>query len=143
MTRHDSIRVSQKYGVNPAIPVCFFCNEKKNEIMLAGRLKGDVEAPKDAVWDRRPCDKCIDYMKEGIILISVRDGEQGNDNPYRTGGWCVVREEMIGRISNSPAFTDRVLKMRMAFMEDAVWEKIGLPRGEAKEAGGAEGGGEQ
>lgn len=69
----SSIRLSPKYGLNPAIPVCFYCNEAKNEILLPGRMKDDMEAPHNVVWDRRPCDKCEDLMKQGVILVSVRD----------------------------------------------------------------------
>ena len=95
---HDpSIRLSPKHGLNPAIPRCFFCGERKNEVLLPGLLKGDVEAPRDAVWDREPCDRCQQYMKDGIILISVRDGES-DTNLYRTGGWCVLREAAVRKL---------------------------------------------
>ena len=36
-----SIRLSDKHGVNPAIPKCFICGESKNEILLFGKLKGN------------------------------------------------------------------------------------------------------
>ena len=88
----SGIKLSPKYGLNCAIPLCFFCNKAKNEILLPGRLPGDVEAPRNAVWDKKPCQECAGYMQQGIILISVKDGESGaGDNPYRTGGWCVVK----------------------------------------------------
>ncbi len=48
------ITLSERYGVNPAIPVCYFCNEEKAEIILAGRLPQDREAPRHAVWDKKP-----------------------------------------------------------------------------------------
>ena len=44
----DGIRLSPKHGVNPAVPLCFLCGQAKNEIVLAGRLPGDVEAPRAA-----------------------------------------------------------------------------------------------
>lgn len=71
--------------------------------------------------------KCKDYMKQGIILISVRDGEKGN-NPYRTGGWCIVRDEVITRIVNSPELVESILKHRVSFISDIVWDQIGLSR---------------
>lgn len=51
-----SIKISKKYGVNPTIPVCFFCGEQKNEVALLGHIgdyrKGeDIEAPRYAVLD--------------------------------------------------------------------------------------------
>lgn len=118
------IRLSKKHGVNPAIPVCYLCGEDKNEIILAGRLPNDEEAPRKAVWDNKPCDKCKEYMKAGVILISVKDGD-GGSNPYRTGGWCVVKDEAVKNIfdEDTPA-----IKSRVAFIEDTAWDTIGLPR---------------
>ena len=40
-----SIRISEKHGVNPTIPICFYCGEDKNEVALLGKLHGDKEAP--------------------------------------------------------------------------------------------------
>jgi hypothetical protein len=121
-----SIRLSQKYGVNPAIPLCFYCNEPKNEIILAGAF-GGKEAPRNAVWDRVPCDKCQEWMKQGILFISTKDGESG-DNPYRTGGWCVIKEEAVKGFVTNPDVLNSILKARVAFIEDKTWDAIGLPR---------------
>lgn len=122
----DSIRLSEKHGVNPAIPLCFYCNAPKNEVILAGRLKGDVEAPRAAVWDKVPCDKCLEMMQMGVILISVKDGEE-NDNPYRTGGWVVVTEDFVRRVVQPVELLEHILMRRMAFVPDTVWEHMGLP----------------
>ena len=70
-----SIRLSPKHGVNPAIPKCFYCNEDKNELILTGRIKDDVESPKNVIWDMHPCDRCAEFMQQGVILISTMDGE--------------------------------------------------------------------
>lgn len=130
MTKEKSIRVSPKHGLNPTIPQCFFCGELKNEIALLGKLKGDVEAPKSICFDMEPCDKCKEYMGKGIILISV-DPEKSPDpnNPYRTGGWIVVKDDYITRVFNPEVVKD-VLDKRIAFMPDDAWDKLGLPRGE-------------
>lgn len=123
-----SIRLSPKHGVNPAIPLCFFCLEPKNEIILPGRLgPDDREAPRSTVWDYRPCDKCKGYMEMGVILISTRDGESGN-NPFRTGGWAVVKDEAVRRFVTDPAMADEICEKRVAFLEDRTWDMIGLPR---------------
>jgi hypothetical protein len=122
------IRLSRKYGVNPAVPKCFFCNRDKKEIILFGRMKDDVEAPHGKVIDKEPCAECKKWMEQGIILISVRDGEEG-DNPYRTGRWVVVKDEAIKRF-NPPEFVEEVLKKRIAFVPDQVWTMLGLPKGE-------------
>jgi hypothetical protein len=122
-----SIVLSEKHGVNPAIAKCFLCGEDKNEILLLGKLKGDVEAPKNVVFDYEPCDKCKDYMKQGIILISVDEEKSKNDhqNPYRTGGWVVVSDDYIKRVVDPP-LRDTLLKKRVGFVPDEAWEMLGL-----------------
>jgi len=122
-----SIMLSKRHGLNPSIGKCFVCGQA-HEVILFGRLPEDVEAPREVVVDRRPCSECRKWMAKGIILISVRDGESG-DNPYRTGGWAVVTEAAILRIfQGSSSTVDAVLKSRISFLEDKVWNLIGLPR---------------
>lgn len=150
------IRVSKKYGVNPAIPKCYYCWEDKNEIILPGRIdlrsgEQDVEAPQGAVWDMRPCDKCEELMAQGVILISIRDDETPPPtppplpswagpkekeermralmwNPYRTGGWVVMKDDAIRRIfGSSQEMTENILKKRYAFVANAVFLHLGLP----------------
>jgi len=127
----SSIHLSEKHGVNPAIPHCYFCNKEKNEIILAGQLKDDVEAPRGKVWNMEPCDECSSLMEQGIILISVADGEENkpnNDNPYRTGNFCVIKDEAIKRIINDSELCDHILSIRYAFIPDEVWVLLDLPR---------------
>lgn len=126
-----SIQLSEKHGVNPAIPKCFFCGEDKNEIILAGRLPNDADAREvlhGKVVGMEPCDKCKDYMRQGVILVSVRKDSDEN-NPYRTGGWVVIKEEAAARLF-SDVFGQEIGNKRFAFLEDEVWDTIGLPRNE-------------
>lgn len=118
----SSIKLSKNHGVNPTIPKCFVCGEDKNEIILMGRLKDDAEAPKNICFDNEPCDKCKGYMKKGIIMISVRDGEN-TDNPYRTGGWVVLKEDAF------PNMSEEIKRIRICFVPDSRWDEIDLPRG--------------
>lgn len=72
----NSIKISPKHGVNPTIPICFFCGEEKQEIALLGKIGGkseDLEAPRHMVLDYEPCDKCKEQMKLGVVLIPVSD----------------------------------------------------------------------
>lgn len=66
-----SIPLSPKHGVNPCIPICFFCGKEKNEIALLGKLKNDAEASRSALFDYEPCDKCKELMSQGITMIGV------------------------------------------------------------------------
>ncbi len=128
MAKEPSIRLSKKHGVNPAIPKCYFCGGDKNEIILVGKMKKDMEAPKGMVWDKLPCDACAEYMRQGIIFISVDEEKSLDmDNPYRTGGWAVVKEKVIKEMVSDEKLQEQILATRVAFIPDNAWEALGLP----------------
>lgn len=126
------IRLSEQHGVNPSVEQCFTCM-KDVGVLLFGKMKGDTEAPTRVCLghNSEPCDECKGHMEQGIILISV-DEEKTEDmqNPWRTGGWVVVKEDFIKRVFQPEELVKDVLKRRMAFMPDDAWDLIGLPRGE-------------
>lgn len=125
----SSIRVSEKHGVNPTIPLCFYCGNEKNEVLLLGRLPEDKEAPRNMVFDYEPCDECKSFMEQGIILISVDSAlTKDRTNPYRTGGWWVVTEEAVRRIFDKKV-VDQICTRRFAFVEDSACSVIGLVKG--------------
>jgi hypothetical protein len=130
-----SIRLSPKHGVNPSLALCYLCQEETGDIILPGKLPDDAEAPRRAVWTREPCDKCKGWMDQGCIFISVRDGEPDHVNPYRTGGWVVLKTEAVERmreVVKPESLIDHILQARVAFLEDATWNALGLPRGDVK-----------
>lgn len=107
MAKND-IRVSEKHGLNPSMPVCFLCGETKNEIVLFGRLKDDAEAPKYCVVDYEPCDKCKEKYKNDAVFIEAAHNKQENGLPpatvtidgkestiYPTGKYCAVSAEIF------------------------------------------------
>jgi hypothetical protein len=131
------IRVSEKHGVNPSLQQCFYCGEAMG-VILFGKLKPkdgdrDPAAPRMVCLDKEPCNTCKKLMEQGVMLVSVRDGESG-ENPHRTGRLCVLREDAIRRIFASE-FADTVCKSRFAFVEDKMWAMIGLPTEDAKNDG--------
>lgn len=95
------IRLSKKHGVNPCIPVCAWCGKEKNEVALLGYIKGDVEAPKNAVINYEPCDECKKAWSRGVVVIEVvPDPEvEGQrefvEGAYPTGRWVVVKEGVL------------------------------------------------
>lgn len=102
----NSIKLSPKHGLNPCMPICFFCGETKNEIALLGQIgdrrKGeDFEAPKKALLDYVPCEECQKKFAEGVLLIEVADYPfiKGQppiaENAYPTGRYSVVRPEAL------------------------------------------------
>ena len=141
------IYLDEQHGVNPSITTCFWCGEDVG-IALFGKLLpkqkaalresgfdlGDdgKTAPRRVCLDRSPCDKCLKHMDMGVILISVdeKKSKEDTDNPYRTGGWCVVKEDFIKRLKlNPPELEQSILEKRVAFLPDETWDMLGLPRG--------------
>ena len=96
------IPLSPKHGLNPTIPICFWCGEEKNEIALMGRIgdarKGeDFEAPMHAVLDYEPCDKCREKMSLGFTMIEATHTPnpttkvQMQPGVYPTGRYAVIK----------------------------------------------------
>ena len=131
----NNIKLSPKYGMNPCIPVCFYCGKEKNEIALLGKIgdgrKGeDIEAPKNAILDYEPCDECKSNMEKGVTIIGVETYPIHDGQPaiakglYPTGAWCVTTDDFITRMVNDENMKDDILKRRKCFMEDALVRQI-------------------
>lgn len=104
---------------------CFFCHEPK-DIVMDTRLRKRFDRLV-GVADMNPCQKCKEYMQQGIIMISARDDDIGNQNPYRTGGWAVVSEEVLSKIITPPELLEKILKARFCFVPDTAWKNLRLP----------------
>ncbi len=141
-----NIKLDREHGLNPSLEMCFVCNEPKG-VLLFGELKPQQraafakagmydasheygKAPRQVCLDREPCPKCAEYMAQGVILISVdEDKSPDMQNPYRTGGWVVVRDAWIASAIESVPLREQILTKRMAFIPDDAWDWLGLPRG--------------
>lgn len=125
-----SVKLSPKYGVNPTIPVCFWCGNERNEIAFMGKLGDgrngeDFEAPRYAVIDYEPCDKCRAAMEAGFTIMEATTSPNPassvgiQDGIYPTGRFMVITkssaERMFGDIAkaNAKAFIDTDLFSRM------------------------------
>ena len=128
------INLSKEHGVNPCIPICFWCGEDKNEVALLGKLPGDVAAPMKAIIDFEPCDKCKEFMEQGITLIGVTTVQPENgipsigDDLYPSGAWSVLREEseFCQDLLNAEPEERRetILKTRKCLIDDDVLRAI-------------------
>lgn len=105
----DSIKLSPKYGVNPTIPVCFWCGEEKNEVALMGHIGNgkkheDFEMPMHAVINYEPCEECQKAMAMGVTIMEVTHEPnrvtdvEFQDGIYPTGRWVVMKSEAAQRI---------------------------------------------
>lgn len=102
----NGIKLSPKHGLNPCIPVCFFCGEDKNEVALLGQIgdrrRGeDYEAPRRAILDYTPCEECQKKFSQGVLLIEVTNSPNTTGQPaitegaYPTGRHAVVKPEAL------------------------------------------------
>lgn len=128
---NDSITLSPQHGVNPSIPICFWCGKEKNEIALMGLLKGDIQAPKNALLDFVPCDTCKANMDQGIRLMETIDHPHA-DMPtlppvqpglWLTGHYMVVTEDAIKTIFTEDARAD-ILKAGGAYLDTQIYHAI-------------------
>lgn len=103
------IKISPKHGLNPTIPVCFWCGKQKNEIALMGHMKGDIEAPKNMVLDYVPCEECQNHMAMGVAVLEANDHPNTEGQPpmqegvYPTSRFVVVTTECADRVFNAYA----------------------------------------
>ena len=103
------IKISPKHGLNPTIPVCFWCGKQKNEIALMGHMENDIEAPKNMVLDYVPCEECQSHMAMGVAVLEASDHPNTEGQPpmqkgvYPTSRFVVVTTECADRVFNAYA----------------------------------------
>lgn len=135
----NSIPLSPKHGLNPTIPVCFWCGNPKNEIALMGRVNPskkrgknaeDIKMPMYSLIDYEPCDTCKSYMDQGVTLIAV-DTVQTNNLPpidhkrnlYPTGKFVVIKEDGVKALFATDVAED-MIKNKKCFVDNATVEYI-------------------
>ena len=96
------IKLSKNYGVNPTILLCPICG-KDVGIGLVGKLPGDKEAPKYSIGPKCPfCQEVED--KDGCVIIEVQDGEENSKNPYRTGRFIGINNQVKAELKINSDF---------------------------------------
>ena len=125
----DSIKLSKKYGVNPTIPVCFFCGEPKNEVALMGKVKdidgNEVQMGMYTILDISPCDKCLEETKKNLdngyyIIYEVSDNPIKDFGKEDGQGIINVNKRSEGFKDASFYFTSRTVYLK----EDKALEII-------------------
>lgn len=126
------LRISDKHGVNPSIGKCFWCGEDSGEIILFGKLRDDVEAPRTCMINYEPCTKCEEAMALGVTLVVVSPkpvvDNQAAIHPghYPTGKWFVVTEDAIRRFVQPEHMVLQILETKKAFVPQEVVDMLGL-----------------
>lgn len=105
----NGIRISPKYGVNPTIPICFWCGKERGEIALMGhigdgRKHEDFEAPRQMVIDYEPCEECKKNMDMGFTVFEATTAPNSvtsmeiQTGVYPTGRFTVLKREAAIRV---------------------------------------------
>lgn len=123
------MRIGKK-GLNPTIPLCLYCGEAKNEIVLTG-LEGERWAEKNGLpggempmhihiaGDVEPCNKC---KEKGIALVEV----VSDNNKSMTGNRWLVKDDFIKRLVNDKNLLESILKKRILMIPSEISKMIGL-----------------
>jgi hypothetical protein len=130
-----------------ALTKCFYCLEG-DRILLAKnyyQTKKGMQPTKDLapldgkVIDMEPCQKCADWMKQGIIMIGIDAAKskpgwekEKRPNPWRSGGWAVLKEEAFRRLFDDEKIVEFALKHRFMFIEHDVMVMTGMIQSEEK-----------
>lgn len=133
----NGIKLSPKYGVNPTIPVCFWCGKEKNEIALMGhvgdgRKHEDFEMPMHAVIDYEPCGHCMEMMSAGFTVMESTSRPNSitsvefQRGVYPTGRFVVLKPEAAQRISDGLDTS-----ANKAFLDRSVFEQMFVSEKEA------------
>ena len=153
MSKGDII-LSEKYGVNPTMPVCDFCGGDTGEIAMLGKLTArkaekmgieleprqktdpnDCEAPRHIPSGTLvPCDKC---KAEKITFLEAHQNLVTGENEP-TGRWIQLSEENFKANFHSgedeaEGIVEATLKHRIAYMETEVFDRVAAGIEEAKQ----------
>lgn len=126
----EAIRLSPKHGLNPTIPVCFWCGEERGEVALLGRIgdgrKGeDIEAPMHCIIDYEPCPACLAKMNNGFTVVEATPIPNNTtnvpiqDGVYPTGRFVVIKNEAAAKV-----FGEDVVAVTKCFLESKYFTKI-------------------
>ena len=139
--KEPSIRLSKKHGLQPTMPLCYYCGKAKGTIALLGHAgdalaraigRSDGEMPKE-VWlpgDIDPCDSCA---KIGVGIVEVMDDMDGMSSKQAahkglTGNRWLVKDSMIEQLmADDPEKLAEVLQKRVVIITEQASEKLGLP----------------
>ena len=134
----DEVKLSPKHGVNPTIPICFWCGKEKNEVALLGQInKEDAEAPRRVIMDYEPCEQCKELFSMGIHIIGVSTEpivetmfpivNDDNIKLYPTGSMFVSTKEWVTSFltaNNQQSMLENVLSSRVLMLPDTIVTEI-------------------
>lgn len=125
--------MADNFEVALAKEICPVCGEAHDGPIVMNSLLTKKEADKVKQMHQQvvgvadqPCESCKEYMKQGVILLTVDESKTTDHrNPWRTGGFIVVSEDWINR-----AFDEEIAKeltaKRVGYIPHSLAVSIGL-----------------
>lgn len=107
----DFITLHPKFGLAPTIPLCPFCGQPKNEIVLLGNgWKGTSEPPMHShlLGDLTPCPACEEKLSSHEWVAFI--GECGHNGLIHTNSLraMITEDEIYEKIVSKKGFrTDK------------------------------------
>lgn len=128
---------------------CFFCQQDSVVVLDTRIVNGQLRKSLDrrvGIIDMTPCSDCAGMMQEGVIVLTVRDGEMEKikaerealankagwlPNPYRTGGFFCVKDRFFERLAEGSPENEEAcqfaIKHRWMFMPHSAAVALGFP----------------
>lgn len=126
----DSIRLSERYGANLALGVCFWCGKEDGTVLLLGRLPGDAEAPRRVASSYEPCEACRKVWAKGVAFIEATRRPQHDgqvplaEQVYPTGRLLVLTIDVAMKIVQPREMMEQVTRLQKAFVEPPAFAKL-------------------
>lgn len=133
----NNVKLSPTHGVNPSIPICFWCGKEKNQVALLGKIdKKDSEAPKRIIMDYEPCNECKELFSKGIQVIGVSEKPimenmfpimvQEDKEFFPTGAMFLSSKEWTKAFleENNPEMVDMVMEKQVMLMDNEIVEEL-------------------
>lgn len=138
------IQLHPKHGLNPTMPVCFWCGQDKGEIALLGaKYKG--EAPPKMVLDYMPCGACQTAQESGITCIEATTPNRTKNPPLAndgalsmtcpTGRWVVVKREAFERFPVADQLKAQIMERGKCFLDPDTFNQLFAGVGESEAEG--------
>lgn len=116
------IKLSEEFGLNPSLRVCFLCGEVVDIALFGDGFKDEkgrkTEAPKYISVPGLVCDRCKSLLdsEDAVFFLEVRNGSS-ETKPDRTGRMVSIKKEAAVKI-----FGDDVSKI--SYIEEDVFNHV-------------------
>lgn len=130
----ESIRLSEKHGLNPTIPLCPYCEKPKNQVAMLGaegdklakalgRADGEMPMHCHLPGDVYPCEDCLETKKDYVFLFSAEKTEKGT---LPTGRFAMARRTFLESVLNDPSAIPEEHPALMAVAEQVFDSLVNL-----------------